>query len=323
MVMVLAEHRENELRDLTFEMLIKASELAEESDTKVTAVLLADDTSEFVDEIKPWADEILVDEDPKYETFNSDIYQQALAELVEEREPEIIMIGHSSQGMDLAPALSTELDIPLSTSVIDIKWEDDEIVTEREVYGGKVNSEVRFNGEDPYMVTVQAASFEASEAPGLDGSVIEIDPTIDDSQVFKEFLEFVEPEAGAVDITASNLLVSVGRGIEDEDNLDIIEDLADAMGADISGSRPVIDNGWLPDDRQVGQSGKTVTPNLYLAIGISGASQHIIGMKGADTIVAINKDPDAPIFEEADYGIVDDLFDVVPELTSIIEEEYS
>ncbi len=323
MVMVLAEHRENELRDITFEMLIKASELAEEADTKVTAVLLAEDASEFIEELKPWADEILVDEDSKYETFNSDVYQQALGELIEEREPEIIMIGHSAQGMDLAPALSTDVDVPLSTSVTDINWEDDEIVTEREVYGGKVNSEVRFNAEDPYMVTVQAASFEASEAPGLDGSVVEIDPTIDESQVFKKFLEFVEPEAGAVDITASNLLVSVGRGIEDEDNLDIIEDLADAMGADISGSRPVIDNGWLPDDRQVGQSGKTVTPNLYLAIGISGASQHIIGMKGADTIVAINKDPDAPIFEEADYGIVDDLFDVVPELTSTIKEEYS
>lgn len=323
MVMVLAEHREGEFRDITFEMLTKAAELADEADTKVAAVLLADDASDFVDELEPWADEILVDEDSKYETFNSDIYEQALADLVDEREPEIIMIAHSSQGMDLSPSLATELDIPLSTSVIDINWEDDEIATEREVYGGKINSEVRFNAEGPYMVTVQAASFEADEAPGLDGNVIEIDPTIEDSQVFKKFLEFVEPEAGAVDITASELLVSVGRGIEDEDNLDIIEDLADAMGADVSGSRPVIDNGWLPDDRQVGQSGKTVTPKLYLAVGISGASQHVIGMKGADTIVAINKDPDAPIFEEADYGIVDDLFDVVPELESIIKEEYS
>lgn len=323
MVLVLAEHREGEIRDITFEMLGKAAELADEKGTKVTAVLLADETDEFIDELEPWADEILVDEDSKYETFNSDVYQQVLAELIEEREPELTMIGHSAQGMDLAPSLSTGVEIPLVTSVIGLWWEDGELVAEREIYGGKVNSEVRFNKKDPYMVTVQAASFPAEEAPGLDGSIVEIEPAIEDSKVFKKFLEYVEPEAGEVDITASEILVSVGRGIEDEDNLDIIEELADALGADISGSRPVIDNGWLPDDRQVGQSGKTVTPKLYLAIAISGASQHQIGMKGSDTIVAINKDPDAPIFEIADYGIVDDLFDVVPALAKVIKEEYS
>lgn len=323
MILVLAEHREGELRDITFEMLGKAAELAEERDSKVTAVLLADDADEFIDELKPWGDEILVDEDSKYETFNSDVYQQVLVDLIEEREPELTMIGHSAQGMDLAPSLSTEVEIPLVTSVIGLWWEDGELVTEREIYGGKVNSEVRFNKKDPYMVTVQAASFPAEEDPGLDGSVIEIEPSIEDSKIFKKFIEYVEPEAGEVDITASDILVSVGRGIEDKDNLDIIEELAEALGADISGSRPVIDNGWLPDDRQVGQSGKTVTPKLYLAIAISGASQHQIGMKGSDTIVAINKDSDAPIFEIADYGIVDDLFDVVPALTKVIKEEYS
>lgn len=322
MVLVLVEHRQGEIRDITFEMLTKAAELADETDSKVSAVLLTDDADGFIDQLKPWADEILLHEDPKYEFFNSDVYEQALADIIADKTPDLIMIGHSAQGMELAPSLASETGTPLVTSVIDMWWEDGELVSERQIYGGKVNSEVRYNKKDPYMVTVQAASFEAEEAPNLDGSIIEIDPSIEESKVFKKFLEYVEPEAGEVDITASEILISIGRGIGEEDNLDIIEELAEAVGGDISGSRPVIDNGWLPDDRQVGQSGKTVTPKLYLAIGISGASQHIIGMKGSETIVAINKDPDAPIFEVADYGIVDDLFDIVPKLTEIIKEEY-
>lgn len=323
MILVPVEHREGEIRDQTFENLGKAAELAEEANSKVTAVLLTDDSDGFIEELEPWADEILLHENPNYEEFNSDVYQQALSQLIDEKEPELIMVPHSSQGMGLAPALAAEKDIPLVTNVIGLWWDDGEPVAERSIYGDKVNSEVRFKGDGQYMITSQAAAFPAEEPPGLDGNLIEVEPSIDDSKVFKKFLEFVEPEGGEVDITASDILVSVGRGIEDEDNLDIIEELADALAADISGSRPTIDNGWLPDDRQVGQSGKTVTPKLYLAIGISGASQHQIGMKGSDTIVAINKDPDAPIFELADYGIVDDLFDVVPALTEIIKEEYN
>lgn len=320
MVLVLVEHREGEIRDITFEMLGKAAELAEEIDSKVSAVLLTEDSDAFVDELKPWAHEIFVAEDSKYEKFNSDVYQQALADLIKEKEPELTMIGHSSQGMDLAPSLACEVETPLVTGVIDLWWENSELVAERQIYGGKVNSEVRFTKEGKYMAMVQQAAFPAEEAPGLDGGLIEIEPSVDESKVFKKFLEYVEPEAGEVDITASEILVSAGRGIGDKDNLDIIEELAEAIGGDVSGSRPVIDNDWLPDDRQVGQSGKTVNPKLYLAIGISGASQHLIGMKGSDTIVAINKDPDAPIFEVADYGIVDDLFDVVPALTEQIKE---
>lgn len=322
MILVPVEHREGEIRDVTFEALGKAAELAEEADSKVSAVLLTDDSNGFVDELKPWADEILLDEKDKYEYYISDIYQQAFTQLIEDKEPELVLIPHSSQGMDLAPSLAAEKNIPLVPNVIGLWWDDGELVAERALYGDKINSEVRFKEQGQYIVTSQAAAFPAEEPPELDGNLIEIEPSIDDSKVFKKFLEYVEPEAGEVDITASDILVSVGRGIEDEDNLDIIEELADALGADISGSRPVIDNGWLPDDRQVGQSGKTVSPKMYLAIAISGASQHQIGMKGSETIVAINKDPDAPIFEIADYGIVDDLFDVVPALTEVIKEEY-
>ncbi|KXB04375.1 hypothetical protein AKJ50_02475 [candidate division MSBL1 archaeon SCGC-AAA382A13] len=321
MVLVLVEHRQGEIRDITFQMLNKANELAEETDSKVSAVLLTAESKDFVEELKPWTDEILLHKDSKYENFNSDIYEQALTDIIEDKNPKLIMIGHSAQGMDLAPSLASSLNLPLAPNIVNLWWKDDDLVTEREIYGGKVNSEVRFKKEAPYLVTVQSAAFEAEEAPGLDANLVEIEPSIEDSEIFKKFLEYVEPEAGEVDITASDILISIGRGIEDEDNMDIIEELAEEIGADISGSRPVIDNGWLPEDRQVGQSGKTVTPKLYLAIGISGASQHVIGMKGSDTIVAINKDPDAPIFEVADYGIVDDLFKIVPKLADLLGKE--
>lgn len=289
-------------------------------DTKVTAILLTDNSDGLVEDLKPWSDEVLLDEDSYYKHFNPDIYEQTLTKLIDERNPELIMIGHTSQGMDLAPTLASSINSALITNITNLSWKGNELVTEREIFGGKLNSEVEFTQDNSHMVTVRQGIFKAEEAPGLDGSITEINPTIDESKIFRKFIEYIEPEAGEIDITASEILVSVGRGIEDKDNLEIIEDLAEVLGGDICGSRPVIDKGWIPEDRQVGQSGKTVAPKLYIAIGISGASPHTIGMKGSDIIVAINKDPNASIFEVSDYGIVDDLFNVVPKLTETIKK---
>lgn len=313
MILVLVEHREGKVRDVTFEMLGRAAEIGDEEDLEVKAALLAAEPDEYVEELEPWADEVLVAGDDAFGHFNSDVYQQVLAGLVRAHEPELVMLGHTAQGMDLAPALAAELEAPLLTDLVDLSW-DGEWLGEREIYGGRFNSEVRDDGGGTCMVTAQPAAFSADEAPGLGGSVREVEPEVDPDPVLKRFVELVEPEEGDVDIAASEVLVAVGRGIEDGENLEIVEELAEVLGAELAGSRPVIDNGWLPEDRQVGTSGKTVTPGLYVAVGISGASQHVIGMKGSETVVAINNDPDAPIFEAADFGIVDDLFDVVPAL---------
>lgn len=319
MILVLTEQRQGEFNDVTFEMLAKATELADERDETVSALLLADESGESATELTAWADEVLVAAGSDFESFNADVAQQVVEDVVDERDPSVVAMGHTPQGLDLASPLAADLDSPLVTAVQDCWWEDGDLKTEREVYDGKINSQVGFEKSEPYLLTVQRAAFPAEEAPGRDGSVVELDADVDHSNVFKEVLEYVEPEAGDVDISRSDVLVSVGRGIEDEENIEIVEELADALGADVSGSRPIIDNDWLPSERQVGQSGKSVSPDLYLAVGISGASEHVIGMKESDTIVAINSDPNAPIFEVADFGIVDDLFDVVPSLTEEIE----
>jgi electron transfer flavoprotein alpha subunit len=214
-------------------------------------------------------------------------------------------------GLDYAPAVANELDLPLVTDVVGFEAEDGVSVT-REQYGGKVETTYDIDA-DAYALTVRPAEWPKAEGDG-DASIEAFEADIDDSKVRSTVNGFEEVGGGDVDISEADVLVSVGRGIEEEENIVLVEALADALGATLSSSRPIVDNGWLPKNRQVGQSGKVVTPDVYIAIGISGAVQHVAGMKGADTIIAINTDPNAPIFDLADYGIVDDLFDVVPEL---------
>lgn len=320
MILVVTEQRDGELRDVSFEMLNRGADLADERGEDVVALLMAEEADGLEDELTPWADEVLVATDGSDEAFNADVGRQVVSSVVDERDPSVVMLGHTAVGISLASPLAMEFERALVSNAVDCRWEDGELKADRETYDGKAIETVGYERPSPYFLTVRQAAFEAEEPPGRDGTVSELDPDIDEGQVYTEVFDLLEPETGDVDISQSDVLVSVGRGIEEEDNLDIIEDLAEALDADISGSRPVIDNGWLPDNRQVGQSGKSVDPDLYLAIGISGASQHVIGMKESDTIVAVNSDPDAPIFEVANYGIVDDLFDVVPELTDAAEQ---
>jgi electron transfer flavoprotein alpha subunit len=182
----------------------------------------------------------------------------------------------------------------------------------RQLYGGKVNAKVSFTKQGPYMITVRSGAFPVSEKDSLQGEIVPIPSALTDEGLAKRFLQYVESAVGEVDITQADILVSVGRGIKEAENIPLVKELADALGATLSCSRPVVDKKWLPKERQVGTSGKTVKPKVYIAIGISGAFQHIAGIKGAGTVIAINKDPKAPIFNVAQYGIVGDLFKIVP-----------
>jgi len=314
-IFVLAEHRQGELRDITFEMLGKGQELAAAMDAPLAAVLLGHGVEDFATELTKHANQVLSIEDERLEHFNSAAYQQVLAHLIAERQPCLVLMGQSAYGMDLAPSLATQLDLPLATDCVGLEFEDGQLFAVREMYGGKVSARIAFRQADTYMATVRQAAFPFEEGEPLGGEVIAVDSPLTEEIKYRKFLEYVEAAVGDVDITQAEVVVAVGRGIKEGDNLPLVEKLAEALGGALAGSRPVIDAGWLPPDRQVGQSGKTVKPKLYLAIGISGASQHVVGMKAASTIVAINKDPDAPIFKVAHYGIVDDLFKVVPALT--------
>jgi len=228
-------------------------------------------------------------------------------------------MGHTSFGVDLAPALAVELGTPLATDCIDLTLKEGRVLVTRQVYGGKLNLEASLREADGYIATIRPATFEADEPRSEKGEVIKLEaPAVDVES--KRFVEYVEPPPGEVDIAEADILVSIGRGIKDEKNLPIVQELATALRGEVGCSRPIVDKDWLPKDRQVGSSGKTVKPKLYLAAGISGSFQHVMGMKGAGLIVAINKDPKAPIFRIADYGVVDDLFKIVPALTQKLQE---
>jgi len=320
-IFVLAEHRQGIIRDITYEMLTKAREIAEKANAELTAVILGKDVKEKAKTLTEYAKNVLAVEDSKLENFNSDAYQKVLSNLITEHKPLLTLIGHTSYGIELAPRLATALNIPLATDLIDLTFESDTFTITRQMYGGKVNAKATLRKSESYMATVRQAAFTTQKPqPPLNGQIIEKPSPLTEEITTKRFIQYVLPPPGGVDITAAEKLVGIGRGIKDQTNIPIVEELAKTLGAVLTCSRPIIDKGWLPSDRQVGSSGKTVKPKLYIAVGISGAFQHILGMKSSDLIIAINKDPKAPIFSFADYGIVEDLFKIVPSLKSKINE---
>jgi electron transfer flavoprotein alpha subunit len=251
------------------------------------------------------------------ENYTADGYTAALEALIRKTNPALVLLPHTYQVRDFGPKLATRFGRPFVSDVIAIRKDGDSLVFVRQLFQGKLNGDVTVSGEGPLFVSVQAGAWRADLIEPFTSTTEEFVPALDPAAIRQKPEAPFRESARAVDLTAAELIVSVGRGIKEKDNIGMIEDLARAMGAELAASRPICDAGWLPMERQVGSSGQTVSPKLYLAIGISGAIQHLVGMKGAKTIVAINKDANAPIFEVADYGIVGDLFEVVP---ALIEE---
>ncbi len=313
-VLAVTEHRRGELRDVSFEVVTAGRALADETGGDLHLAVVGGDTESFADSLnREGVDAIHTVSEG--EEFDHDVYTQAVEAIHAEVDPKVLLMPNSVNGLDYAPAVANSLDLPLVTDAVDLDYDDGLTVT-REMYGSKVETTVEVSG-DQQAVTIRGAEWPAAEGVG-DADVSEFDVDID-ADGGATVTGFEEVGSGDVDISEADFIVSIGRGIEEEDNLPLIEDLVEATDATLASSRPIVDNGWLPKNRQVGQSGKVVTPDVYLAIGISGAVQHVAGMKGADTIVAVNTDPNAPIFDIADYGIVGDLFDVVPELIEQFE----
>ena len=314
-VLTVAEHRQGELRPVSHELVTAGRELADASGGDLHVAVISGDVDAYAEAVNRAGVDAIHTVDHG-EEFNHDIYSQAVEQLYAELDPQYLVMPHTVNGLDYAPAVATSLDLPLATDVIDFSHNGSLSVT-RETYGGKVEAAIEIEGDNA-AVTLRPTEWEQATEAG-DAAVEAFDAAIDEDAVGSTVTGFEEVAGGDVDISEAEFIVSIGRGIEEEENLDMVWDLADALGATLASSRPIVDNGWLPQNRQVGQSGKVVTPDVYIAIGISGAVQHLAGMSSADTIVAINEDPDAPIFDVADYGIVGDLFEVVPELTELFE----
>ncbi len=317
-ILVLVEHREGEIRDITFEMLALANRVGAENSLSVTALILSKDASAFADHIKGACDRILAIDDGELADYSAEPYLEAVGAIIRERRPQLVIIGHTAAGMDMAPAMALRSGMPLVSDCLDVTLKGGKLEAIRQIYGGKINAYQTMKPAERYMVTLRPGCFSGEMDQGKTAEMETLPGPAWADQRGRKFLNYLEAEMEDVDITSADILVSIGRGIGKPENIPVVEAFADAIGATLSCSRPVADKEWLPKSRQVGTSGKTVRPRVYIALGISGAFQHQAGMKNADTIIAVNTDPKAPIFNVAHYGIVGDLLQIVP----VLAEEF-
>ena len=281
----------------------------------MTTVLLADDPAGLAGELTGRTQGLKLFAHPELAAYNPELYLPVLADVVAALQPSLILLPHSSQGMDLAPALAGRLGLPLVTDCTGLSWDGQAFSVRRSVYGGKAVQDLTLKPVATLVATLQAGAYQAPAADAMRTASESTTLTELAPRHARRFLEYLAGAVEDVDIAEAEILVSVGRGIGGPDNIPQAQALAEALGATLSCSRPVADAGWLPKSRQVGTSGKTVRPKVYLALGISGAFQHQAGMKNSGTIIAVNSDPRAPIFQVAHYGIVADLFEVLPKLS--------
>ena len=335
-VYVFAQQVDNELSGIAFELLGKAKELAADLSTDVTAVLIGSGVKGLVDQLAEYgADKVIVVDDPELKEYRTEPYAHALASVINEYKPEIVLVGATAIGRDLGPRVSARVATGLTAdcTVLEIgdfpinpvpnqEQKHNQLLMTRPAFGGNTIATIACPDNRPQMATVRPGVMQKIDPiAGAKAEVIEYNPGFTPNNKYVEILDVVKELSDTVDIMDAKILVSGGRGVGSAENFKILEDLAKVLGGEVSCSRAVTDNGWLPVDRQVGQTGKTVRPQVYFAIGISGAIQHVAGMEESDLIIAINKDEDAPIFDVADYGIVGDLNKVVPQLTEAIKAE--
>lgn len=311
-VLVLAEHDGKQISDGTYELLGAARDLAAALGGQSEVALFG--PRDLADQLGG-ADVVVSMDHPALAEYLPDAYEQALLAVLAERSPKLVLMSTATQGLDLGAAAAVRWRAPLAACVTKLAAADGVIIATAQILGGKVLAELELTGERA-IATVIGGTFPAAAGHGAGTpEVVDVAPATGLDQLRMTLVQVIEPQGGDVDITTADLLVSVGRGIESQDNVELIQELGDALGVPLSASRPVVDAGWLPKTRQVGKSGLKVAPKAYLAFGISGAPEHLEGMRGADLIIACNTDPGAPIFDVAHYGTTVDLFDLVPALT--------
>lgn len=322
-ILVVVEQRQGKLNRVSWETLVAAQGIAAETGWPVQAAVVGSEVASIAGEIAAKKlTKVFALQSPRLEPYTPDAFVHALKQFIQTQQPKLVLMPHTYQVRDFAPKLAAALQRVLVSDVVGYKKEGEKLIFIRQMFQGKFAADVSFNCESPWFVTFQNGAFRGDkvEAGSATAPVEAVTADVPENVARNHPHETFKEAKQAVDLTQAEIIVAVGRGIKEQKNIEIAKQLAEALGGEIAASRPICDSGWLPMDRQIGSSGQTVAPKLYLALGISGAIQHIVGMKGARTIIAINKDSEAPIFEIADYAVVGNLFDIVPPLIEEIKK---
>jgi electron transfer flavoprotein alpha subunit len=323
-ILVITEQRQGKWNNTSFETLVAAQQIAADTGSAISALVIGKGVANFAEDLagKNIAEVLLVEHD-LLEAYTPDGYSLALSQVIASAKPDLVLFPHTYQVRDFAPKLAAMMGKGMIADCVGFHKEGDEIIFVRQMFQGKTAADVTFQGAAPWFASFQSGAFRADllkAHPSGKSPINKIAVELKPEQIRTKPLELFKEAKSSVDLTQAPIIVSIGRGIKAPENIPQAEALAKAIGGEMAASRPICDEGWLPMERQIGSSGQTVAPKLYLALGISGAIQHVVGMKGARTIVAINKDQNAPIFEIADYGIVGDIFEIMPALTAALEK---
>ena len=319
-ILIVLEENNGQIHRMGLESIAAGQRLSDEMGLTASALVLGGNADGLADQASKYQlGEVLKVNDALLESYSADGYSEAVKQIIDQENPTYVFFGHTYQVRDYVPRLSAKLNKPFLVDNIAIRVENGQPIFTKQMFNAKLSADVEANGSGPFLVSFQSAAFSMDAAAAGSASIRESTVQLDTAMIRTKSEPPFQEEAGGVDLTSADIIVSIGRGIGKEENIPLAIELSKALGGELAASRPVVDSGWLPSAHQIGSSGQSVSPKLYLALGISGAIQHVVGMKGSKNIVTINKDPDAPIFEISDYGVVADILEIIPKLTEAIQ----
>jgi len=319
-ILIVLEESNGQIHRMGLESIAAGQRLSDEMGLTAGALVLGGNADGLADQASKYQlGEVLKVNDALLESYSADGYSEAVKQIIDQENPTYVLFGHTYQVRDYVPRLSAKMNKPFLVDNISIRVENGQPIFTKQMFNAKLSADVEANGSGPFLVSFQSAAFSMDAAAAGSASIRESTVQLDTAMIRTKSEPPFQEEAGGVDLTSADIIVSIGRGIGKEENIPLAIELSKALGGELAASRPVVDSGWLPSAHQIGSSGQSVSPKLYLALGISGAIQHVVGMKGSKNIVTINKDPDAPIFEISDYGVVGDILEIIPKLTEAIQ----
>jgi len=321
-ILVILEQKENSIHRMSLEAVAGAQDMADKMNMEISALLMGADVSPYVEKAQGLElKEVIVAQHELLNEYSCDGFSEAVRQVIEKESPNYVVMAHTYMVRDFLPRVSALSGVPFVPDVVSFQVTDGKPVFTKQMFNSKLGSDIVVNGAQGGLISFQSAAYQAESVRKGDAPVRDIEISLTPDQIRSVSEAPFQESSGGVDLTSAEVLVSVGRGIGEESKIPMAKALADAIGAELAASRPVVDSGWLPPFRQIGSSGQNVSPKLYFSVGISGAIQHVVGMKGSQNIIAINKDPEAPIFEIADYAVVGDLHEIIPRLTEALQEQ--